>query len=151
MPDFQRFAAGQENGTHWVPTETDVSIRPGWYYHSEQDEQVKSLSKLVDIYYNSVGLNSSLLLNLPVDTRGLVHENEVANLNALAAFLKKAFNVNLAQGQKLKTSSKTKGYQAESLIDKDLKSYWVSQSNDLKPTIELLLEAPVKALSLIHI
>jgi len=145
MPDFQRFAAGQENGTHWVPTETDVSIRPGWYYHPEQDEQVKSLSKLVDIYYNSVGLNSSLLLNLPVDTRGLVHENEVANLNALAAFLKKAFNVNLAQGQKLKTSSKTKGYQAESLIDKDLKSYWVSQSNDLKPTIELLLEAPVKA------
>ncbi|MEO2100448.1 MAG: alpha-L-fucosidase [Flavobacteriaceae bacterium] len=145
MPDFQRFAAGQENGTHWVPTETDVSIRPGWYYHPEQDEQVKSLSKLVDIYYNSVGLNSSLLLNLPVDTRGLVHENEVANLNALAAFLKKAFNVNLAQGQKLKTSSKTKGYQAESLIDKDLKSYWVSQSNDLKPTIELLLETPVKA------
>ena len=58
MPDFQRFASGQENGTHWVPTETDVSIRPGWYYHPEQDDQVKSLSKLVDIYYNSVGLNS---------------------------------------------------------------------------------------------
>jgi alpha-L-fucosidase len=60
------------------PTETDVSIRPGWYYHPEQDDQVKSLSKLVDIYYNSVGLNSSLLLNLPVDTRGLVHENDEA-------------------------------------------------------------------------
>ena len=60
---------GQENGTHWVPTETDVSIRPGWYYHPEEDSKVKSLSKLVDIYFNSVGLNSSLLLNLPVDKR----------------------------------------------------------------------------------
>ena len=145
MPDFQRFAAGQENGTHWVPTETDVSIRPGWYYHPEQDNQVKPLSKLVDIYYNSVGLNSSLLLNLPVDTRGLVHENEVANLKALAAFLKKTFTVNLAHGQKLKTSTSTKGYPAESLIDMDLKSYWISQANDMKPTIELLLEAPLKA------
>ena len=57
MPDFQRFAAGQEQGTHWVPTETDVSIRPGWYYHPEQHNQVISLSKLVDIYYNSVGFS----------------------------------------------------------------------------------------------
>ena len=105
----------------------------------------KDLSKLVDIYYNSVGLNSSLLLNLPVDSRGLVHENEVANLKALAAFLKKTFTVNLAQGQELKTSTVTRGYPAEFLIDMDLKSYWISQANDIKPTIELLLEAPLKA------
>ena len=59
----------------------------------------------MDIYYNSVGLNSSLLLNLPVDTRGLVHENEVANLNALAAFLKKTFSKNYVKEQRLKTSS----------------------------------------------
>ncbi|MDC0514241.1 alpha-L-fucosidase [Flavobacteriaceae bacterium] len=144
MPDFQRFAAGQENGTHWVPTETDVSIRPGWYYHPEQDNQVKSLSKLVDIYYNSVGLNSSLLLNLPVDTRGLVHENEVANLKALAEFLKETFAVNYAKGQQLKTSTTAKGYSNTALLDDDLKSYWVSQSKDPSPTIELLLEKPVE-------
>ena len=144
MPDFQRFAAGQENGTHWVPTETDVSIRPGWYYHPKQDNQVKSLSKLVDIYYNSVGLNSSLLLNLPVDTRGLVHENEVANLKALAEFLKETFAVNYAKGQQLKTSTTAKGYSNTALLDDDLKSYWVSQSKDPSPTIELLLEKPVE-------
>ena len=64
MLNFNKFSAGQENGTHWIPTETDVSIRPGWYYHPEQDNQVKSVEKLIDIYFNSIGLNSALLLNI---------------------------------------------------------------------------------------
>ncbi|MDA7777804.1 alpha-L-fucosidase [Flavobacteriaceae bacterium] len=145
MPDFQRFASGQENGTHWVPAETDVSIRPGWYYHPEQDNQVKSLSKLVDIYYNSVGLNSSLLLNLPVDTRGLVHENEVANLNALADYLKTTFSKNYSKEQKIQTSSTAKGYDEIALIDEDKNTYWVSKMSDPKPTIELQLENPEEA------
>ena len=145
MPDFQRFASGQENGTHWVPTETDVSIRPGWYYHPEQDNQVKSLPKLVDIYYNSVGLNSSLLLNLPVDTRGLVHENEVANLNALADYLKTTFSKNYSKEQKIQTSSTAKGYDEIALIDEDKNTYWVSKMSDPKPTIELQLENPEEA------
>lgn len=144
MPDFQRFAAGQENGTHWVPTETDVSIRPGWYYHPEQDDQVKSLSKLVDIYYNSVGLNSSLLLNLPVDTRGLVHENEIENLNALAEYLRSTFSKDYSKGQEVTTSSNLNGYEAMALTDEDKNSYWVSEANDQNPTIELFLEHQVK-------
>ena len=87
MPGFDKYAKGQENGTHWVPTESNVSIRPGWYYHPEQDNKVKSLSHLVDIYFNSVGRNSSFLLNLPVDTRDLVHENDEAQLMELAEYL----------------------------------------------------------------
>ena len=142
MPDFQRFASGQENGTHWVPTETDVSIRPGWYYHPEQDDQVKSLSKLVDIYYNSVGLNSSLLLNLPVDNRGLIHENEVKNLKALADYLNTTFSYNYSKGQKVKTSSTFKGYENKALIDDDKKTYWASGVNDQNPTIEIHLDNP---------
>ena len=143
MPDFQRFASGQENGTHWVPTETDVSIRPGWYYHPEQDDQVKSLSKLVDIYYNSVGLNSSLLLNLPVDNRGLIHENEVKNLKALADYLNTTFSYNYSKGQKVKTSSTFKGYENKAFIDDDKKTYWASGVNDQNPTIEIHLDNPV--------
>ena len=142
MPDFQRFASGQENGTHWVPTETDVSIRPGWYYHPEQDDQVKSLSKLVDIYYNSVGLNSSLLLNLPVDNRGLIHENEVKNLKALADYLNTTFSYNYSRGQRVKTSSTLKGYDNKDLIDDDKKTYWASGVNDQNPTIEIHLDNP---------
>tara|TARA_A100001011_G_scaffold393249_1_gene482656 strand:- start:8927 stop:10432 length:1506 start_codon:yes stop_codon:yes gene_type:complete len=142
MPDFHRFAAGQENGSHWVPTETDVSIRPGWYYHPEEDNQVKSLSKLVDIYYNSVGLNSSLLLNLPVDTRGLIHENEVANLNALADYLNATFSNDYSKGQKVNTSSNFKGYNETALINEDKKSFWVSAIDDQNPKIEIYLENP---------
>ena len=145
MPDFQRFAAGQEQGTHWVPTETDVSIRPGWYYHPEQDNQVKSLSKLVDIYYNSVGLNSSLLLNLPVDTRGLVHENEVKNLNELAAYIKATFTKNLALSQPIRTSSTADGYAEGYLIDNNPDTFWVAAADDEKPSITLLLNTAQEA------
>ena len=55
---------GHADGTLWIPSETDVSIRPGWYYHASEDHKLKSLSQLTDIYYESVGRNSLLLLNL---------------------------------------------------------------------------------------
>lgn len=95
MPDFDRFSAGQEDGTHWVPTETDVSIRPGWFYHASEDDKVKTVAHLWDIYLNSVGLNSNLLLNLPVDRRGLVHETDVERLMGLKAQLDATFAENL--------------------------------------------------------
>ena len=95
MPDFDRFSAGQEDGTHWVPTETDVSIRPGWFYHASEDDKVKTVAHLWDIYLNSVGLNSNLLLNLPVDRRGLVHETDVERLMGLKAQLDTTFAQNL--------------------------------------------------------
>jgi len=64
--------------------------------------KVKSLSKLVDIYYNSVGLNSSLLLNLPVDTRGLVHENEVAQSKCTSRLSKVPFSKDYSKLQEVK-------------------------------------------------
>lgn len=90
-PKHEQLRSGHEDGTHWVPAEADVSIRPGWYYHPSEDHQVKSLPHLLDIYYQSVGRNASLLLNLPVDTRGLIHENDVRQLMALKNQLDKDF------------------------------------------------------------
>ncbi len=101
MPDFNRFASGQENGTHWIPTETDVSIRPGWYYHKDQDSLVKSPQQLRDIYYNSIGKNSSLLLNLPVDARGRIHENDSTALIEFSKLIKKDFETDLALSAQL--------------------------------------------------
>lgn len=75
----------------WYPSEVDVSIRPGWFYHADQDAQVKSLSRLVDIYFQSVGCNSVLLLNVPPDKRGLIHENDVKRLKELSDYLKDTF------------------------------------------------------------
>ena len=75
----------------WYPSEVDVSIRPGWFYHAEQDNQVKSLAHLTDIYFKSVGYNSVLLLNIPPDRRGLIHENDANRIKELASYVKKTF------------------------------------------------------------
>ena len=76
---------------YWYPSEVDVSIRPGWFYHADQDEQVRSLANLVNIYYQSVGCNSVLLLNIPPDRRGLIHETDVQRIKELSEYLAKTF------------------------------------------------------------
>ena len=80
---------------YWYPSEVDVSIRPGWFYHAEQDEQVRSLANLVNIYYQSVGCNSVLLLNIPPDRRGLIHEIDVQRIKELSNYIGKTFANNL--------------------------------------------------------
>ena len=75
----------------WYPSEVDVSIRPGWFYHADQDKQVKSLNHLTDIYFKSVGYNSVLLLNIPPDLRGLINENDVQRLKEFSGYLKNTF------------------------------------------------------------
>ena len=91
----------QAEEVFWYPSEVDVSIRPGWFYHSDQDSQVRSLENLVDIYYKSVGRNSVLLLNVPPDHRGLIHEVDSMRLRAFGQYVAMAFSDNLlAAGQR---------------------------------------------------
>ena len=93
------------NELFWYPSEVDVSIRPGWFYHADQDNQVKSLKHLMDIYCQSVGYNSVLLLNIPPDRRGLIHENDVKRLKEFADYRNRAFADNLVtDGQVLWTA-----------------------------------------------
>lgn len=79
---------------YWYPSEVDVSIRPGWFYHDYQDSQVRSLANLVNIYYRSVGCNSVLLLNIPPDRRGLLHEVDVQRIKELSEYISKTFAEN---------------------------------------------------------
>lgn len=85
----------QVSEAYWYPSEVDVSIRPGWFYRSSEDDKVRSLSNLVDIYFNSVGRNSLLLLNIPPDQRGLIHETDCQRLKALSIYLNETFSTNL--------------------------------------------------------
>ena len=86
----------------WYPSEVDVSIRPGWFYHKEEDDKVKSLKHLADIYFQSVGYNSVLLLNIPPDRRGLINEADVTRLKEFAEYRKQAFaDDRVKEGQKL--------------------------------------------------
>ena len=142
MPDFNRFAKGQEAGTHWIPTESDVSIRPGWYYHPEQDDAVKSLTKLLDIYYNSVGKNSALLLNIPVNTNGLIHQNDKEKLLLLGRQLRTDFKKDLILNQKIRTSSTAKGYPSGHLNDGNANTFWSPKNENEPATITIAFDQP---------
>ncbi|MEA5127170.1 MAG: alpha-L-fucosidase [Proteiniphilum sp.] len=76
---------------HWYPSEVDVSIRPGWFYHPEEDQAVKTLPELVDIYFRSVGMNSVLLLNIPPDKRGRLHETDTELLREFGRYITQTF------------------------------------------------------------
>ncbi len=88
----------------WYPAEVDTSIRPGWFYHPEEDDKVRSLNELLHIYYNSVGGNACLLLNIPPAPNGLFHPNDVRRLQELGNTLRDTFAVNLLEGASLTAS-----------------------------------------------
>lgn len=138
---------GDEYGTHWIPGETDVSIRPGWFYHESQDDKVKTLEHLLDIYYKSVGRNSNLLLNLPVDKRGLVHENDSMALMKLREYLDLSFANNLAKEAKAEASS-TRGnsreFSASNTIDGDKNTYWATDDDLISSNLVLDFGKPIK-------
>lgn len=144
--NLEHLRAGQEDGTHWLPAEVDVSIRPGWYYHPYEDHKVKSLSHLLDIYYHSVGRNASFLLNFPVDTRGLIHEKDVEAVMKLAETLKADFATDLAAGQAM-TASNVRGgsrkYRAENANDGKKETYWATDDEVLKAELTLEWNEPV--------
>lgn len=92
---------GLENGDSWVPGETNTSIRPGWFYHSTEDGQVKSLSKLMEIYYKSVGRNSCLLLNFPIAPNGRISSIDSLRGIAFNKMIHEVFRTDLAVGAKI--------------------------------------------------
>ncbi|HKN65408.1 MAG TPA: alpha-L-fucosidase [Gemmatimonadaceae bacterium] len=91
---------GDPRGSVWRPGETDVSIRPGWFYHPAEDERVKPVDDLVELYFSSVGRNSKLLLNVPPTPAGLLHERDAANLLAARRRLTSLFAEDLAAGRR---------------------------------------------------
>ncbi len=102
----------------WYPSEVDVSIRPGWFYHPEEDNRVKSVHKLVDIYFSSVGKNSLLLLNVPPDRRGLINENDMASLKGFRSYLDSLYSVDMLKG------SRPYGQGTSYAIDNDNTTSW---------------------------
>lgn len=90
-----RDMVAKADALYWYPSEVDVSIRPGWFYHAEQDSQVRSVGNLVNIYFQSVGRNSVLLLNIPPDRRGHIHETDVERIKGLRQYIDETFAHNL--------------------------------------------------------
>jgi alpha-L-fucosidase len=97
--DSKYLNTGDKDGKLWIPAETDVSIRPGWFFHEKENDKVRTGKDIVNLYYKSVGRNSLLLLNIPPDRRGLLHENDVASLKDFRSILDETFKTNLALGK----------------------------------------------------
>jgi alpha-L-fucosidase len=91
---------GTRGGSRWMPPECDVSIRPGWFWHAEEDGRVKTAAELMDLYYKSVGRGGSMLLNVPPDRRGLLGDADLKSLREFGAAVSGTFAENLAAGAK---------------------------------------------------
>lgn len=95
---------GDRDGSVWRPAEADTSIRPGWFYHPAQDDEVRTVDNLVDLYYNSVGRNSKLLLNVPPTRVGRLHDIDFARLAGMRSRLNALFATDLAAPSSVETS-----------------------------------------------
>lgn len=134
---------GSENGNQWIPAEVDVSIRKGWFYHAEEDSIVKSPERLFDIYLTSVGRGSTLLLNMPPDKRGLIHENDVEALKGFRAILDKELKTNLALNAKAEATShrgEGKQFSPAHLTDGNKETYWATDDDITTGSLEIELE-----------
>ena len=118
----------------WIPAEVDVSIRPGWFWHA--DEHPKTVDELMEIYYNSVGRNGLLLLNVPPDTRGRIPAEDSAVLVAFRAERDRIFATDLAQGAKAHAWHRL-GHSAKNVLDTAYHTYWAATSKKAELTLTL--------------
>lgn len=136
---------GHADGNQWVPAECDVSIRPGWFYHPEEDDRVKSPDQLVDLYYRSVGHNATLLLNFPVDRRGLIHPVDSANAVRFHEMIQQQLKTNLVAGMTPKVSNERGGdFVASALTDDNFDTYWATEDGVTTADIEFSFDTPTR-------
>jgi alpha-L-fucosidase len=146
LADAKLLNRGQRPGTHWLPAEVDVSIRPGWFYHAWEDAAVKTVPHLLKIYYESVGRGANLILNLPPDRRGQIPDKDVQALREWRRILDATFAADLARGAKV-TASNTRGadsrFSPANVVDGNGQSYWATDDSTTTPEIVLDLGKPV--------
>ncbi|MDR3712945.1 MAG: alpha-L-fucosidase [Puia sp.] len=124
-------------GLIWYPAETDVSIRPGWFHHPEEDEKVKTPEDLLTIYFSSVGRNSLLLLNIPPDKSGLIGKNDELNLLAWKKKIDETFAVNRAWGAGIHSFN---GLNTAALLDGRDDTHFTTKGSDTTTQIEFTLK-----------
>lgn len=128
-------------GDMYVPAEVDVSIRPGWFYHAEQDTKVKSSRQLDDIWFKSVGRNAMMLLNFPPDRRGLLHDTDLKNAIESNRRINKMLSVNYADNARLSADSTyCDGTEIENVILEDKNLFFATNAGKSKAVIDITLD-----------
>ena len=121
--------SGKLGGQRFIPAEVDVSIRPGWFYHAEQDDMVRSPENLMELWFTSIGSNAGFLLNLPPDRRGLIHENDVQSIKHFNEILQSALQNNLAMDAHIE-GEHLYDCRVENLLDKN--KFYLPKGNTFK-------------------
>lgn len=152
--DIEYLQHGDKNGSNWVCSECDVSIRPGWFYHNHEDNSVKSVEKLLDIYFKSVGRGSVLLLNVPPNKDGEFHDTDIKRLKDFKEEIDKIFDKNLAEGARITASNERcsidNSYSATNVLDNNKETFWCTDDGIYTGTIqcELATETTFDVISL---
>lgn len=129
----------------WAAAECDVSIRPGWFYHPEEDSKVKTPEQLADLYYKSVGRNATFLLNFPVDREGRVNAIDSANAVRFRQIIEEEMKTNLLRKAKVTASSERgKKFSAKKLTDGKWDTYWATPDGENTGTVTFSFGKPTK-------
>lgn len=136
---------GDESGTSWLPAEVDVSIRPHWFYDQRDDDKVRTPENLLNIYLQSVGRGANLLLNLPPDKRGLIHEKDVKSLMEWKQLMDSIFAENLALQASVSSSGhrgSVETYSPSRVNDIDKETYWATEDSITNGSLEFSWDTP---------
>lgn len=146
-PKTDTLNSGNAFGKAWIPAECDVSIRPGWFYHKEEDNKVKAPEQLFDLFLKSVGRGANLLLNVPPDRRGLIHENDSTALMEFKKLRDMSFKNNLLKGQVIIVNTNFKESFTKLITDENsntIVSTEVSKFGDSPPNFKLKFNQATK-------
>ena len=119
------------NGKVWYPSESDVSIRPGWFFKEFENQSVKTVTELINIYFSSVGRNSNLLLNIPPNKRGLIEDIDIKIISDWRKKINNIFGNNLLLNSEISVSNVRDEdlYSKINIIDNNIESFWVTDKN----------------------
>jgi alpha-L-fucosidase len=138
---------GHRNGQFWLPAEVDFSIRPGWFYHPAEDTKVRGPEDLWNHYFISVGHGATMLLNVPPDRRGRIHEADAKSLEDFGRRLRSTFADNLGNGARMIASNVRGGdaraYGPANLFDGRIDTYWATDDAVLTPEVVMEFARPV--------
>jgi alpha-L-fucosidase len=140
-----------ESALVWYPAEVNLSIRPGWFYHPEEDEAVKSAEDLFSLYRKIVGGNGSFLLNVPPMPDGAIHQKDQQSLLKLGQYIYPLQNDSAHLYGQVNVSSEKEAFDQESLqkISVTSESYWQPIATDSEPWIEIVFSEPTRINTLV--
>jgi len=142
-PNSDELFVGHADGDAWVAAECDVSIRPGWFYHEREDDKVKSDEELMNIYYESVGHNGTMLLNFPVNKEGLISKTDSINAVTFHQRIMRELGSNLLLKADTEAfNERGNNFDASLANDDNYNTYWATPDGVCEGSLTFTLMEP---------